>query len=275
MAQPPSKLSGRNRTPQPVNAENYAGAALQDLVNFFGGYHRGPQPEGLDVAMQRIVDLGLLAQPEHRYGIAGAVHAIMHFHAKDAKLQTKWRTDWVKQMAVIDACRPSEEDSEVTRPPEIDYLWMYGTTLRDEYTIDRIIRIGARTDLTGDAAVRVAHYHSMHPLMLQALARAAMTTTTQGPPDLTHPFYSVRSLTLLAAKSATFQACVLCIGWRPAREPRGQDLGHPEALVAKTPDGNLPRGFPTVWDNYAVVGAQATAAELANWHKLHAVKDHP
>ncbi len=272
---PSSKLSGRNRTPQPVNAENYAGAALQDLVNFFGGYHRGPQPEGFDVAMQRIVELGLLAQPEHRYGVAGAMHAIMQVHVTDAKLHARWRAQWPKQLAIIDACRPSEEDSEVNRPPEIDYLWMYGTTLHDEYTIDRIIRIGSRTDMVGDAAVRVAHYHCTHPIMLQALARAAATTTSALPADSTHPFFSVRALSEFAAKNPVFQACILYVGWRSPRAPRGADLGQTEALVAKTPDGKLPRGFPTMWDGYVVVGDQATSAELANWHKLHAMKDRP
>jgi len=275
MMQPPSKVSGRNRTPQPVSAENYAGAALQDLANFFGSYHRAPQPEGLDVVMQRITDLDLLSMPEHRFGLAGAIHAIMHLHAADVALHSKWRKQWPKQMVILDDCRPSEEDSEVTRPPEIDYLWMYGITCWDEYTIDRIIRIGARTDMTGDAAVRVAHYHGAHPLMLQALARAAATTTSGLRHDPSIPTASIMTLARLAATHPRFQACVLYIGWRSARAAHGADPGHLAALVVKTPDGNIPRDFPLAWDGHPVVSAQATATELATWRKQHAAKERP
>ena len=151
---PDPQRAGRHRTPLPVRPENYAGAALQDLVNFFSSYHRQPQPEGMEVVMQRITSLELLAQPEHVFGLAGAVHAIMHLHPDR---QAAWRKPWPRQMVIMDECRPSEEDSEVTRVSEIDYLWMYGTTCWDEYTIDRIIRIAMRPDMVGDAAVRVIH----------------------------------------------------------------------------------------------------------------------
>ncbi len=272
MQSPPSKVSGRYRTPHPVSADMYVGVALQDMANFFGSYHRLPQPEGLDVVMQRITELQLLTMPEHRFGIAGAVHAVMHLHPP---MQTGWRLKWPKQMAIMDECRPSEEDSEVTRPPEIDYLWMYGITCWDEYTIDRIIRIGLRGDMAGDAAVRVAAYHALHPLMLQALARAAATTTAALRPDTTIPAASIHSLALLAATEPIFQASVLYIGWRNARAATTAIEAQEAAFVAKTPDGNLPHNFPTCWDGYPVMGAQATAIELINWRRLHAAKERP
>ncbi len=272
MNQPPAKLSGRYRTPRPPSAEVYPGVALLDLFNFFSLYYRVPSPDRMGAVMQRIIDLQLLLKAEHRYGVAGGVHGLMRLHEKQPQVATAWRAMWPRQMALMDSFRPPEDDSEVSKSSEIDYLWMYGITCQDEYTIDRIVRIGMRKDMVGDAAVAVLYHHAMHPLVIPALARANATTTTDVPRAESGLAASVKALAQYAAVNPHFQAAILFIGWRP---PAKQLNETKETLVVKTPDGRLPMHFPMVWDGYPVTAAQAAPAELETWRRLHSAKELP
>lgn len=251
--------SGRNRPPRPISAEEYDGLLIQDIASFLAGHAERPDEQQADLAVQRMHQLGLLHRAEHRYGIAGALHALMHAHPPYA---SKWRAEYEKMCVLADALKPSDLDSDITIVAQLDYLWVYASTIADHFTVDRLVRLGHRRDAIGDAVVVMIHAYAQHPLMIAALDRAARTTTT--PPQAPHlPHAAILSLARYAASDPRLMHRILYVGWTGA------------ALAVRTPDGQMPPACPTEWEGLPVVAQPATADELKKWRQLDAIRSQP
>jgi hypothetical protein len=229
-------------------------------------YAQQPQPEAFDAVMERVVSLRLHQLPEHRHGIAGALHGILFMHPD---LENTWKREWNQPLATLEACRPPESDQDISKPPEVDYLWMYGVTCQDDLSVERIARLSRRADPVGSAAYHVVQCYAHHPMMRAALVRAVSTLTTQ-PHDCTDaPHASVRSLALRAEQVPPDQGAVLYVGWLP---PLPGSVG---SLVICTPDGQAPVGFPATWDGYPVSAQKASPTDVSQWSKVRADMHRP
>jgi len=258
-----------DRTPRPLRKDDWAGMVMQDIANFFLTYAADPQPGAVDVVMGRITALGLMQMPEHRSGIAGAIHAMA---AMSPHLGLVLDTGWPQAMAIMTGCRPSDDDDEIKRPGEVDYLWMYAVTCGDDFSADRVVRAAARKDAIGEAALQLVHASAAHPLMIHALARALKAKDV--PAHLSSassiPHASITSLSRYAAMIPSSNGAVLYVAWLPPSVDQAAG-----ALVIRTPNGKAPLGFPDDWDGHPVVPQQATPDEMLTWNKLRAQQGNP
>lgn len=260
--------SARNRTPRPVDPNEYVQIQTVRLAAFFSVYPSDPHPEMVPAALKVIYDLGLHASPVHRHGIAGALDGLAKLHPLYVP---QWRAAQPKVYAHTDRLRPPDGDSDITQAGTVDYLWMLALMINDEHPVERIIRLGQRQDPVGNAAVMLIHQNAAAPLMMSVLQKAVASRKIEVvdlPKNL--PTDDIMRLTHEAAQHPLWSSVVLYVGYQPGAT---QKLAG--TIVVTTPDGKLPAGFPAEWGGRVVVGRTATAGELAKWHKLKGDKDTP
>lgn len=248
----------------PARPEQWEGLELERIGNFLLGYADAPKPEELPRIVASIATLKLLLRADHRYGIAGAMAGVFELHPDQ---QDQWRDQWPELWAAVESMRPSELNSEVKRPAELDYLWMRGLVSRDEADLHRVVALGLAAGDVGDAAVMLLHTYAAHPLVAKVLATAIATTTTSAGDGI--PRSSIQSLAQRVANDWGLEEVVMLVGWRPHN---GADPG---ALIVVTPSGRLPLQIPATWDGHPVKARTPTVQEMERWRAIQADRDRP
>lgn len=255
--------SGRQRSTRAVSAEEYVGAAMRDLGEWFITYKSAPDFDTIGVAFERILRLALLEQAEHRHGVAGGIEGIL-------RLQPDRRRDirraWPRIFELADPLRPADLDADIRKATEIDWLWMVALVTGDSAPLDRIVRLGRRRDPIGDAALMILHVHSALPQVVEALARAAQQLALQQPPPVPEkrvPSDAVKALAQAIALDPDLRPCVLHVGWEPQTGAPGDTP--PGRFVLTTPDGKMPVRAPKTWEGMQVVARMATISEMQRW----------
>ncbi len=266
------------------------GPVMSAILRFFGRYAENPRPELFLQVIQSVANLQLMALPEHRNGLAGAIAAVVMLHPEH---QDAWRQGKVglimdgpvdahtcsrlaKVIEAAEAIAPPLSDEEVTKPGHIEYLWMTWIVAREEAVLQRVIRMAHRHDAVGESALQLLHAHGTMPevqnqLMQVLQARLRGIPHYKGaPPNV--PVEDVRALQAMLVAQAAEQVGtgtgtgagarggpahprkhLVLIGWLP---------GETGGFLVVTTDGKKPAGYVETWRQRKVVVRKAKPAEM-------------
>lgn len=279
------------------NAGGETGEIMTTLVRYFTSYATTPRPDLMLDALDWIQTLNLMALPEHRYGIAGAIRGVMDLvppvlvpdapDGDEIELSTPagpppeplfikaWRAGYPKILESVDRLVPPEHDIGITRTGHIDYMGMRWMVARSPLFLDRIIRLSHRDDDVGEAAaVFLDVYASMNEVQEARLRaagihiptaeqqRAAGAMAAEGMTRAIQVDGLVRYLTATPSE----REHMVYVGWVP---------GTPSAFVIATTDGQPPKHTPERWHDQAVSVRTATEAELSAHQELAMERDRP
>lgn len=247
--------------------------AIRDRVNehpdkivalgmLFGNYRADPRPEDMLAHLNVINDLEIMALPEHRHGIAGALIGVSGLHPERKR-------DWVarapKLFAAAERLIPSDEAEAVLSRGHIEFLWMLWMTTGDPPVLRRIFKEAHKGGPTGDCASALIALHAHLPDVATELMRAIQEGRTVGgapvsiPPRQTVqrkdvPQADVSELTRHVAALPGGIARAILVGWTPVQGG---------TFIVVTPDGKGWAECPKEWKGRPVEFVKADAQQLA------------
>jgi hypothetical protein len=233
---------------------------VQAISLFFSTYHQDPQPGRL-IEVARVIDAcGLMLLPEHRNGVAGGLAGVLGIpeHEPDDPL-----------LRAALRLAPPEQDEQVTRAGQVEYLWMHWIVTRRPAERERIIRLAHRQDAVGEQALAFLRIHAEMPEVARALhaalSRRQQAVSTAIPPGV--PVEDVHALKehLLAASPLNFSQ-ILFVAWLPGDEG---------GFVVTTQNGASPIGCPKAWRQRQVLVKKAQPQELAAYRALLDAAEEP
>ena len=116
----------------------YGGRAMRTLDVFFSHYHQLPTPENFSKVLGIITDLQIMQLPEHRFGVAGGIAAVVSLHPD---LAATWKKDYPVLISSAERLTPPLVDNDITNTGHIEYLFLWWLVTRDAATLDRLVRI--------------------------------------------------------------------------------------------------------------------------------------
>ena len=279
-----------------IDAGGEAGEPMTTLVHFFTTYHDKPRPDLMLDALDWVLALNLMALPEHRYGIAGAIRGVMDLvppvlvpdPADDIALSTPddapagpppeppfiraWREHYPKILESVDRLVPPEHDVAINRTGHIDYMGMRWMVAREAQQLARVIRLSHRDDEVGEAAaVFLDQFGSMN-VVQEARFRAAgiHIPTAESQAAAAREMeraQQVDDLVRYLTATPSEREHMIYVGWVPDKTGG--------AFTIATVDGQPPKHLPGEWNGRSILVRKATGAELAANRRLAAEKDAP
>jgi hypothetical protein len=259
-----------------------AGVRMRGVLWLINAWHKGPRPDLVEPFLTAIEALHLMALPEHRHGVAGAIVAIMaglskreaaayrglDEHGEPAAAQSTARAPFKPLVDSAHKLAIPVDDVLDMRPGHIDFLWTQWLVARDDQLLNRLVRLttshpNAEVRQEGGMLLR-AHVH-MTPVADRLRAVQALLIPDQAriPPNV--PKAEVDELGKLLVKGAGL-ATILLVGWKG-----GEDGG----FFVVTPDGEKPANCPEKWHQRPVVVRKATEQELEQHRAMISARDEP
>lgn len=240
------------------------GPRLAWLPAYFASYRLDPDPGRFIEALGVIEEFKLMALPEHRHGLAGAVVGVLFKHAEQSD---GWRASKHRSViATAERITIPLVDQDIANPLMVDYLWMFWMTTGDTGTLKRIVRLALQPGQVGEQAAVLLAAHAMLPEVAVQLDQLAASGCAIGgtPVPLPSAYTTVRKdiphaevkslYAHLIAIPGTRQRLVL-VAWLPGT------LEVPQGFLAVTRDGHRFNGLPLEWEGYPVHVRRATVDE--------------
>lgn len=285
------------------------GEIMTTLVRYFTTYATTPRPDLMLDALDWIQTLNLMALPEHRYGIAGAIRGAMDLvpilpqpEGEETALTTPddvpagpppepldiqaWRRGFPKILESVDRLVPPPHDVAINRTGHIDYMGMRWLVARNPLFIDRILRLTHRDDDVGEAAIIFLDtYNTMSEVQdarmraagirvpTVAEHKAAQAATAEGMARAMQVDELVRYLTVTPSE----REHMVYVGWVPAGITPSDRMPvfASGAFVIATTDGQPPKHTPERWHDQSVSVRKATTQELTAHQELAMERDRP
>ena len=206
------------------DAGGFASGALKLLDSFFSEYSTNPRPELFPKICHIIIDLNLMFLPEHRFGLAGGLSAVMALHPDMAP---RWKAAYSILLVSADRLMPPIVDTGASTTGHVEYLWVWWLVTRDEATLTRIIRMSHQSGSVGNMAQALMINHVNIPRIQEVIA-------TEG--KAWQAFYNQEVIDVEVHQVAAMfvgNPNVFCVG----RHPDG-------SLAMVTLDGSRPEGCP-------------------------------
>lgn len=262
-------MSKPTLTPAQVRAQRFGA-----VVTFFSLYAKEPRPYAVPQALAAVRDLALMRDPIQRWAVAGAIHGICLRHPE---LVQEWSKDHSALIKEAQDAVPDDDDREVTRTGEVDFLFMAFLTGGDPSAIDRVVALAKRTDAVGQAALAVVMANSTHPGVIEALNAAAPEQARVKPISATEGEAFHKAAVALAEhlNEQLPSGQVLYVGYAPQviQGDAGKSWDH--RLVVCTPTGERSPGIPERWLDLAVDVQRATPEEMQQSDRIHHhLRDH-
>jgi hypothetical protein len=233
-----------------------SGPEMQGLIELFGGWRHHPQPDALPEALETIQRLRLLALPEHKFGVAGAVMAACERHPEHAEAL---RGSYRALLSTIERAAPHLPRGDVSSPDEVEYLWMYWMVTGTPSILSRISGLIDRCDAVGKHAAGYLVAHSYLPEVAAEIQRLdSRNSMMYGVP------VPGQSRTGIPAKQV--HELVLALMALPGGRQRAVQVGWITALDSYeifTRDGQTWPHAPAVWEGKPVLVQRASAEQLA------------
>jgi hypothetical protein len=220
-----------------LDAGGFASSGLRLLDSFFSSYKETPRPELFGKVCTTIIDMNLMYLPEHRFGIAGGVAAVVSLHPD---LAPEWRKAYPALLASAERLALPLEDASILTIGQVEYLWLWWLVTRDEHCMTRLIRLSHRHGDVGNMAQALLLTHSNIPRVREVLE-------TEGKSWNQSPIEAMDVEVQHLAQALAGIPGVLCVG----RQEDGM-------LVAVTADGSRPAACPE-----GVMTRKPTPAEAA------------
>ncbi len=271
------------------------GSTMRAVSRFFCRYAETPRPDLFPFVLDKIQHLQIMALPEHRNGVGGAIAAVVSLHPEH---QDAWRKAHTRLIESAERLSPPYIDEEVSRAGQTEYIWMLWLVTRDQSALQRIIRLAHRHDSVGEAALSLLHVHAMMPEVASVLvetltARQARAMPHFQVPATDVPIEDIRSLKDAIVTPTTQQ--VVLVGWLmgnpDAPEPKPKKARRKKSLsslvteagnIARTGgfliitvDGSTPPGCPLSWKGKPVVVRKARPEELRAHKAMHDAAEAP
>jgi hypothetical protein len=231
-------------------------------------------------ALDTIVELELMLLPEHRAGVAGAVVALLHQYYPDVDRPDDFmpvdKAEIEKvfigpRAKLVDACvrmTPPPRDAEISRPNQVEWLWMAWATNKAAPLLSRIASLAHRRDEVGEMAILLLSTNAGIPEVQHVLQRlrqdqGGITNMASGQQAIRN---DVSSLRLLLTADPLWRRQILFVAWIP-----GDDQG----FVVVTRDGITPPNCPTLWRQRPVKVRAPLPAELAKHEAMRSMAEDP
>jgi len=242
---------------------------LVELGMLFGNYRDHPRPDAIQGQLSTITDLELMALPEHRSGIAGALIGTLGLHPERAH---HWKGHSPKLYAAAERLIPPDGVEAVLTGDHIEFLWMLWLTAGDLRVLRRIFKEAHKGGHAGDRATAILIVHAHLPDVAHELLRSIATgqTVGQAPVPLPAAHQGVRTDVPQADVSALTRHIttlpggiqrVILVGWTPARDG---------TFLVITPNGQTWPDCPQEWAGRPVVVIKADAQQLAIHQQVQA-----
>lgn len=256
------------------------GEHMVALVRLFQEYHDTPRPESIMDALARIHELNLMSLPEHRHAIAGALRGVMdtipHGPAQadgdtTSALVRSWKEAYRAIMESVTRLIPPDDNHQITRPGQIDYLGMRWLVTRNRLLLERVCLLALRNDEVGQHTLQFLQAYQGMPEVREASLALLLASTGASPivGDGGAKRQQVDLLVRYLLDMPGNREQLVYVGWIPT-----QDLV-PATFVVATLDGARPKHCPQTWQEQPVTVRKATPAELIAHHKLAAAGDQP
>jgi hypothetical protein len=148
-------------------AGGFASGAMKLLDSFFSTYQENPRPELFGRICSTIIDMNLMYLPEHRFGLAGGLAAVV---ALNPDLAPGWKKDHYALITSAEKLMPPIVDTGAFTTGHVEYLWVWWLVMRDEATLTRIIRLSHRPGSAGSMAQALMINHVNIPRIQEVLA---------------------------------------------------------------------------------------------------------
>lgn len=244
------------------------GPIMRKLIDLFQYYRHTPRLEEISDALIVIEELKLFSLPEHKFGVGGALCAVMDLHPNEAEIWKKYHKHVLTAAERTAAHLPS---GDVTRPEEIEFLWMWWMVTGEDSVLERIGGLAGRSDLVGQHALAYLMAHRQLVEVSDLLrSMSAKGTTVAGVPvsfavtvaNCVPQQDAVRRLSLHVLGLPGGRYRVVLVGWVNATE-------HLHAsFVIVTPDGLPVDGCPELWEDHPVRYLRVTQEQLAKHSQL-------
>ncbi len=262
-----------------AEAGGVSGPTMRAISRYFGRYSARPYPELFMQVLEHVQRLQIMALPEHRNGVGGAIAAVVSLHPE---YQDAWRATYPKLIESADRLSPPIIDEEISRPGQTEYLWMLWVVTRDQSALQRIVRLAHRHDSVGEAALTILHAHATMPevqaVLLQTLAarQARMIPHFALASSTDVPIEDIRSLKDMVTMHVANLKKVVLVGWLvglpEAPKPKRRRGTKPQleasanastgGFLMVTIDGATPQGCPPSWKGKPVVVRKAKPEEM-------------
>lgn len=247
---------------------------LLALGMLFGNYRLEPHPELVEKQLGFITELELMALPEHRSGIAGALVGVSGLHPE---MKAQWYALAPKLFAAAESLVPSGEAEALLTRDHIEFLWMLWMTTGDVAILRRLFKEAHKGGQSGDCATAMIALHSHLPEVATELLRSVEAGRTVGnaPVALPHlqttqrkdvPQAEVKLLNQHVAALPGGIERVLLVGWTPAQGG---------TFIIITPDGKVWDACPKEWVGRPVAFIKADPQQLALHQQLLARRNDP
>jgi hypothetical protein len=243
------------------------GETMRGILAYFTEYRITPRPHLFLLLIERIQELHLLSLPEHRYGVAGGIAAVLFLHPEH---EDEWRRQ--ARTAVETAMRlaPPATDAEITRPEHASYLWMQWAVAGDDAAWLRVLRLAQRVDAVGEYTRLLMIAHRSMPEVheaieeLQSASVPGIQVSWQMLKGTQPPVEQVHELGQLLTRRHDNARAIVFVGWVPVAVP---------TFLVVTPNGDAPLGCPTTWHGQPVVVRAATPGEMSQYRALLSAKE--
>ena len=282
------------------------GTKMRGILWLINAWHTRPRPDLVENFLKAIELLHLMALPEHRHGVAGAIVAMIGSLPK--REQAAYRGMSMNELnptAALDAGELTPEGGVPTgkapfaplinsahklaipvddvldlRPGHIDFLWMQWLVSRDDMLLNRLVRLttghpNLEVRTQGTILLR-AHVH-LPPVAdrLRAVQALLGATVNRIPPNV--PKAEVDELGAFLVKGGVLTPgtapvqgvglnTIILVGWRP-----GEDGG----FFVVTPDGERPPNCPDKWKQRPLTVEKATAEQMEQHRAVLSARDEP
>ncbi len=259
----------RDRVNEPENVEK-----VIFLGTLFGNYRHDPHPDLVMDQLAIITDLELMALPEHRYGIAGALVGVAGLHPE---MKGHWKAAAPKLLLAAERLTPSIEAEAVLTRDHIEFLWMLWMTTGDVLVLRRLFKEAHKGGQAGDCATAILALHVHLPEVDRELMNSMIEGRTVGrapvavPAPQTNqrkdvPQAAVTELNKYMTSIPGGIDRVILVGWTPAQGG---------TFIVITPDGKMWDTCPKEWSGRPVAVLKADAQQLAIHQQIQARRDDP
>ena len=254
------------------------GTKMSGILWLLNTWHTKRRPDLVDVFLEKVTALQLMALPEHRHGVAGGIVAIISSLTKREQVSYRGVNEHGVVIpgkypfkALVDSAHklsiPSEDVLDL-RPGHIDFLWSQWLVLRQDALLNRLVRlatshVNAEVRQEGTVLLR-AHVH-LPEIAERLRALQTMLSPNQGRIPAHVPRADVDALGEFLVKGAGLHPIVL-VGWQD-----GEDGG----FFVVTPDGKAPPNMPEKWAQRTVRVMKATDAQMEAHRATMAAREEP
>lgn len=268
------------------------GPTMRAISRFFGHYSARPHPELFLDVLGHVGRLQIMALPEHRNGVGGAIAAVVSLHPE---YQDAWRAAQPRLIESAERLSPPIIDEEISRPGQTEYLWMLWIVTRDRNALQRIIRLAHRHDSVGEAALSLLHAHATMPEVQASLIQTLAARQARMIPHFAVattdvPIEDIRSLRDAVTAHVPNLKKVVLVGWlagmpeAPKPKRRGKAKPQPESgadvvrtggFLIVTVDGGSPPGCPISWNGKPVIVRKAKPEEMRAHRAMRDAAEEP